>query len=266
MNKEALARLKERWPDEELSSVVIAENEERKDTGYQNWVFVKAYLPESLIQERLDEVDPAWEFEIISLEETSIPNRRRRTSDKQPVSTQGVAALARMRVLGVARMGAGTDPDARAAATYAFKSCAEKFGIGRFLDLDPRYTLRFCLRDEVLTKSLRYGRLSWSEVIAIAQKQGAKIQPKPAPEAPRSQEETPAIPKPGPELITATTGGQPWHAGLRKAIQARGLTEEQVLDLAYRKKITQGAALRIEELSLDETNAVLKLLASLQAK
>jgi hypothetical protein len=83
------------------------------------------YITESAITTRLDEVDPNWSFDIISIE------RR----DKQ------VVAICALTVCGTERMNTGmanvldnsqSEPE-KSATTDALKRCARLFGIGRYL-------------------------------------------------------------------------------------------------------------------------------------
>lgn len=89
------------------------------------------YIAETATCERLDEVDPAWQFEIVS-----VNNRA-----KQAV------VQARLTILGVSRGGVGmstvnvlkdkpdveTNEAEKGAATDALRRCARLFGVGRYL-------------------------------------------------------------------------------------------------------------------------------------
>lgn len=84
-----------------------------------------AYITEGAIANRIEEVDPSWSFEIISIY----------TRDNQAVVN------ARMTIKGVSRDGVGmqvimekgkSEPE-KGAATDALKRCARLFGIGRYL-------------------------------------------------------------------------------------------------------------------------------------
>ncbi len=88
------------------------------------------YITEAAINDRVEEVDPAWGFEILS----TVPR------------AQKIIVTARMTIKGVARDGVGMetitmtkDGSAEAneaeksAATDALKRCARLFGIGRYL-------------------------------------------------------------------------------------------------------------------------------------
>ena len=111
------------------------EHEFHPYTGY-------AYIREGAICDRIEEVDPAWTLECVSLE--------RRTSDGSKDKTMVVVTM-RMTIKGVSRDGIGMadvnltktgDDEAneaeKSAATDALKRCARLFGIGRYLlDLPP---------------------------------------------------------------------------------------------------------------------------------
>lgn len=80
------------------------------------------YIKEDAVTNRIEEVDPAWRFEVLS------------------VSTSGkdVVATARMTIKDVSRDGIGmhgatlTEPE-KSAVTDALKRCARLFGVGRYL-------------------------------------------------------------------------------------------------------------------------------------
>lgn len=94
-----------------------------------------AYLEEDAVSARLDEVDPAWTFELVNVS---------RGSDKQ------VIVQARLTVKEVSRDGVGmqkVDDEfgeaEKGAATDALKRCARLFGIGRYLLSAPKVRREF---------------------------------------------------------------------------------------------------------------------------
>lgn len=120
MNQETIAKLRAPFPLEAHTC------------NYEGFI----YADETAVTERLDEVDPAWAFEIISIV----------SRDKK------VSVHARLTVCGVSRDGVGmqgieyvkdkktgeiTDFEVseveKGAATDALRRCARMFGIGRYL-------------------------------------------------------------------------------------------------------------------------------------
>lgn len=98
------------------------------DIADHEWLQGNAYITESAITNRIEEVDPAWQFEILS------------TINRE----SQIVVTARMTVCNVSRDGIGmasiimkndremNEPE-KSAATDALKRCARLFGVGRYL-------------------------------------------------------------------------------------------------------------------------------------
>lgn len=104
------------------------------------------YIAETAITTRLDTVDPAWEFSILSLQSAQV---RGLTKAGVVVETTQITCLARLTVCGTARENTGmavvefvkdglkegrpAGEAEKSATTDALKRCARLFGIGRYL-------------------------------------------------------------------------------------------------------------------------------------
>ncbi len=111
LTREDLETLKAPFPDDRLGVKVQSLNRERTRA------MLVLYLQHTDVQDRLEEVDPAWTCEVLSEE---------RAGDT-------VYVRSRMIVKGVARENVGEGGDPKAAYSDALKRCAMLFGVGRYL-------------------------------------------------------------------------------------------------------------------------------------
>lgn len=119
LTREDLSTLKAPFTKERLGVKVQSFNKERTRA------MLVLYLQHTDVQDRLEEVDPAWSFEILGEE---------RYGDTY-------YAKGRITVKGVSRENVGEGGDPKAAYSDALKRCAMLFGIGRYLyDSDTVWT------------------------------------------------------------------------------------------------------------------------------
>jgi hypothetical protein len=111
LSKEDLKILKAPFPRERLGVKVQTFNRER------NRALLVLYLQHTEVQDRLEEVDPAWNMEVLKEDKT------------------GDTYYVRMRLTlkGVSRENVGEGNDPKAAYSDALKRCAMFFGVGRYL-------------------------------------------------------------------------------------------------------------------------------------
>jgi hypothetical protein len=114
-----------------MSGHSVKVNSESKPDAQKQWALWAVYTEEGPITERLDSVDPNWEFKIL---------------DKW-ADGNAATVYAQLTVCGVSRdcVGSGTNTKPqeaqKGAATDALKRGARLFGIGRYLlDVTPIYT------------------------------------------------------------------------------------------------------------------------------
>jgi len=173
LTKEDLTILKAAFAPHELRALILAESQ---DQSGAIWVTLQAYLPSHLIEERLDQVDPAWSLEFETVEQSSAKVRARTKTDGE---TKGFFVLARLTVKDTTRVGIGFDADPRIAATMAFKNAAGRFGIGRYLE-GPEWRKRKKVPDERTYRRIAYSRdLTWEEVLNLLGGDGAQPAKKP---------------------------------------------------------------------------------------
>lgn len=106
-----LDRLKAPFPNERLHVKIQSLSRDKTQA------MLVVYLQHTDVQNRLDEVDPQWEFGL--LEHQVLPGL--------------IAIHAELRVKGVQRTNVGEGEDPKSAYSDALKRCAMLFGVGRFL-------------------------------------------------------------------------------------------------------------------------------------
>lgn len=127
------------------------------------WATFSAYMREEQIADLLDQADPGWEWKIVRFEEIEYRERRQR-KEEEPI--RALLVMGELRIGDRVRTGVGCDPDPRAAATYAFKDAAQKWGVGRFL-AEARYTANAKFASEALFKRFISSRPSWADVVEL---------------------------------------------------------------------------------------------------
>jgi hypothetical protein len=111
LTSEDLRTLKAAFPKDRLGVKVQSLNKDRTRA------LLVLYLQHTDVQDRLEEVDPAWTCEVISED---------RAGDT-------VYVRSRMTLKGVSRENVGEGGDPKAAYSDALKRCAMLFGVGRYL-------------------------------------------------------------------------------------------------------------------------------------
>ena len=158
MNKETLKKLQAPFPDEQLGVRVLQKREHQDERGTTVYLVVAPYLPTYLIHRRLDEVDPSWQMKIVSF----VARDPKQSRDKGRPTTASVAV--ELTVAGITRCGVGDGGDGRAALSFALKSAAAQFGIGRFLRESPKYSSRFLQCSPEIAKKIAF-EWTWAEVL-----------------------------------------------------------------------------------------------------
>lgn len=239
MTREQAELLKEPWPDEALGCVPISGSRQ----NIPGWLTLKAFLPAELIEDRLDMVDPQWAFDIREIREVR----------ETPETELTYVVIGELTACGVTRIGVGSDRDIRGAVTYAFKSAAKSLGVGRFIGSDARYMMQAYIKTDKEYNQLVYSHPSWAKALEmIGQSQTAPKEAKPTPKA------TPKPTKPS----AKANGPNAWQMGLRRVIEAKGLTEDHVLSMAIAAGIIDSQVDSIDQLTLVQANAVLQLIRS----
>ena len=173
------------------------------------------YLQHTDVQDRLEEVDPAWSIQVMAEE---------RAGDT-------VYARARLTLKGVSRENVGEGGDPKAAQSDALKRCAMLFGVGRYLyDMPTVWTEYEDSRDRFRQWSVEDydAAFKGKRPEAPARTGSSKPAPSAAPEAaarPKIKAKTPTVPSPAapdsnasfnesgpiprPGLTTSTSGARP---------------------------------------------------------
>lgn len=159
--RELSAILSQVVPDEELSAVALRT---RTASDGSLWASFIAFMKEEMIADILDKADPSWEWVVREVRPVTVQGR-----GTNPI--EGTMVLGDLIVRGRNRMGMGFDVDPRAAATYAFKDAAQKWGVGRFLARD-RYSLTVRFPDEAAFRRFVNKKPSWAEVVAYYREKG----------------------------------------------------------------------------------------------
>lgn len=115
LNREDLEVLKSAFPKDRLGVKVQSFSKDRTKA------MLVLYLQHTDVQDRLEEVDPAWSCEIMSEE---------RSGDT-------VYVRSRLTLKGISRENVGEGNDPKTAYSDAIKRCAMLFGVGRYLYDSP---------------------------------------------------------------------------------------------------------------------------------
>lgn len=186
-------------------------------TGY-------VYLSEEAISNRIEEVDPAWTFEI------------------QRLSREGDQAIccARMTIKGVSREGVGMykatgqsgEPE-KSAATDAIKRCARLFGLGRYLLDAPKEGQAFdrWLADQQKTSAIKPSTNGHDPDTVSTEQPSAKVTglPRPIPPSPASTKPTPPADASSNDLLPSwADDADEWQKFLESADKRFGMDADEV--------------------------------------
>ncbi len=172
--KTAQLDLKAPFDDGELGALVSSQARQ-SDTRGRFWCTIVPFIPERLVEDRLDIVDSGWTLEIIR-SETWIEERPGWKENDPPKKETNLLVHVRLTVNGIAREGIGIGSP-RAAHSYAIKDAAKRHGIGRYLGTDDDYAGRRMPLDGKTIKWIKYDNPSWEEFLA---KTGSSPAPKPS--------------------------------------------------------------------------------------